>query len=37
MNPRAESADAYENTRMTALIANPHGIYGITPSRDVEA
>ena len=37
MNPRAESDDAYETTRMTALIANPTGIFGITPSHDVEA
>ena len=37
MNPRRESDDAYETTRMTALIANPHGIFGITPARDVES
>jgi ATP-dependent protease HslVU (ClpYQ) peptidase subunit len=37
LNPRRESDDAYETTRMTALVANPHGIFGVTPSRDVEA
>jgi ATP-dependent HslUV protease, peptidase subunit HslV len=37
MNPRRESDDAYETTRITALIANPHGIFGITPARDVES
>ena len=37
MNPRRESDDAYETTRMTALIANPHGIFGVTPARDVES
>jgi ATP-dependent protease HslVU (ClpYQ) peptidase subunit len=37
MNPRSESDDAYQTTRMTALIANPHGIFGVTPARDVES
>jgi ATP-dependent protease HslVU (ClpYQ) peptidase subunit len=37
LNPRRESDDAYETTRMTALVANPNGIFGVTPSRDVEA
>jgi ATP-dependent protease HslVU (ClpYQ) peptidase subunit len=37
MNPRAESDDAYQTTRMTALMANPHGIFGVTPARDVES
>jgi ATP-dependent HslUV protease, peptidase subunit HslV len=36
MNPRRESDDAYETTRMSALIASPHGIFGVTPARDVE-
>jgi ATP-dependent HslUV protease subunit HslV len=36
MNPRRESDDAYETTRMNALIASPRGIFGITPARDVE-
>jgi ATP-dependent protease HslVU (ClpYQ) peptidase subunit len=37
MNPRAETDDAYETTRMSALLASPRGIFGVTPSRDVEA
>lgn len=37
MNPRADSDDAYQTTRMSALIANPHGIFGVTPARDVES
>jgi ATP-dependent protease HslVU (ClpYQ) peptidase subunit len=37
LNPRKDSDDAYETTRMTALLASPRGIFGITPSRDVEA
>jgi ATP-dependent protease HslVU (ClpYQ) peptidase subunit len=37
MNPRAESDDAYETTRMSVLLASPRGIFGVTPSRDVEA
>jgi ATP-dependent HslUV protease, peptidase subunit HslV len=37
LNPRKDSEDAYETTRMTAVVASPRGIYGITPSRDVEA
>ena len=37
MNPRSESDDAYETTRITALLANQHGIFGVTPSRDVES
>ena len=36
MNPRAETDDAYETTRMSALLASPRGIFGVTPSRDVE-
>lgn len=36
MNPRRESDDAYETTRITALIASPQGIFGVTPARDVE-
>ncbi len=36
MNPRRESDDAYETTRVTALLASPRGIFGVTPSRDVE-
>ena len=37
MNPRAESDDAYQTTRITALLASQQGIFGVTPSRDVEA
>jgi ATP-dependent protease HslVU (ClpYQ) peptidase subunit len=37
MNPRSDSDDAYQTTRMTALMANPHGIFGVTPARDVES
>lgn len=37
LNPRKESEDPYETTRMTALLASPRGIFGVTPSRDVEA
>ena len=37
LNPRKDSEDAYETTRMTAVVASPRGIFGITPSRDVEA
>jgi ATP-dependent HslUV protease subunit HslV len=37
MNPRKESDDAYETSRIGALLASPRGIFGITPSRDVEA
>jgi ATP-dependent protease HslVU (ClpYQ) peptidase subunit len=37
MNPRAESDDPYETTRMSALLASPRGIFGVWPSRDVEA
>ncbi len=37
MNPRRESDDAYETTRMTAVLAGPRGIFGVTPARDVES
>jgi ATP-dependent HslUV protease subunit HslV len=37
MNPRRETDDAYETTRMTAVVANPRGIFGVTPARDVES
>jgi ATP-dependent protease HslVU (ClpYQ) peptidase subunit len=37
MNPRAETDDPYETTRMSALIASPRGLFGVTPSRDVES
>jgi ATP-dependent protease HslVU (ClpYQ) peptidase subunit len=37
MNPRAGTDDAYETTRISALLATPRGIFGVTPSRDVES
>jgi ATP-dependent protease HslVU (ClpYQ) peptidase subunit len=37
LNPRKDSEDAYETTRMTSVLASPRGIFGVTPSRDVEA
>jgi ATP-dependent protease HslVU (ClpYQ) peptidase subunit len=37
MNPRRETDDAYETTRMSAVLASPRGIFGITPARDVES
>src|SRR5574341_1693707 len=30
LNPRKDSEDAYETTRMTAVVASPRGIFGIT-------
>ena len=35
LNPKEEDEDAYESTHITALIANPTGIYGIYSMRDV--
>lgn len=37
LNPRKDPEDAYRTTRMSALIASPRGIFGVTPSRDVES
>jgi ATP-dependent protease HslVU (ClpYQ) peptidase subunit len=37
MNPRRETDDPYETTRMTAVVANARGIFGVTPARDVES
>ena len=37
MNPRRETEDPYETTRMSALVANSRGIFGVTPARDVES
>jgi ATP-dependent protease HslVU (ClpYQ) peptidase subunit len=37
LNPRRDSDDPYETTRMTAVLANPRGIFGVTPTRDVES
>jgi len=36
LNPRRESDDAYQTTRMSAVIASPRGLFGVTPARDVE-
>ena len=36
LNPRKDAEDAYETTRMTAVLASPRGIFGVRPSRDVE-
>jgi ATP-dependent HslUV protease, peptidase subunit HslV len=35
LNPKEEEEDAYESTHITALIANPTGIYGIYSMREV--
>jgi ATP-dependent HslUV protease, peptidase subunit HslV len=35
LNPKEEEDDAYESTHITALIANPTGIYGIYSMREV--
>jgi ATP-dependent protease HslVU (ClpYQ) peptidase subunit len=35
LNPKEEDEDAYESTHITALIANPCGIYGIYSMREV--
>ena len=35
LNPKEEDEDAYESTHVTALIANPTGIYGIYSMREV--
>lgn len=35
LNPKEEDEDAYESTHITALIANPSGIYGIYSMREV--
>ena len=35
LNPKEEDEDAYESTHITALIANPTGIYGIYSMREV--
>lgn len=37
MNPRRETDDPYETTRISALVVNPRGIFGVTPARDVES
>ncbi len=35
LNPKEEDEDAYESSHITALIANPTGIYGIYSMREV--
>jgi ATP-dependent protease HslVU (ClpYQ) peptidase subunit len=35
LNPREEEDDPYESTQITALVANPHGIYGVYSMREV--
>ncbi len=35
LNPKEEDEDAYESTHITALLANPTGIYGIYSMREV--
>lgn len=37
LNPKEEEEDAYESTHITALLANPTGIYGIYSMREVFA
>ena len=35
LNPKEEDDDPYESTQITALIANPHGIFGVYSMREV--
>jgi ATP-dependent protease HslVU (ClpYQ) peptidase subunit len=35
LNPKEEEDDPYESTQVTALIANPHGIFGVYSMREV--
>ena len=35
LNPKEEDGDPYESSQITALIANPSGIYGIYSYREV--
>jgi ATP-dependent protease HslVU (ClpYQ) peptidase subunit len=35
LNPKEEEDDPYESTQITALIANPRGIYGVYSMREV--
>jgi ATP-dependent HslUV protease, peptidase subunit HslV len=35
LNPKEEDEDAYESTHITALVANPTGIYGVYSMREV--
>ena len=35
LNPKEEDSDPYESSQITALIANPSGIYGVYSYREV--
>jgi ATP-dependent protease HslVU (ClpYQ) peptidase subunit len=35
LNPREEEDDPYESMQVTALVANPHGIFGVYSMREV--
>jgi len=35
LNPKEEDDDAYESTQITALVANPQGIFGVYSMREV--
>src|SRR5215470_5641479 len=35
LNPKEEEDDPYESTQVMALIANPHGIFGVYSMREV--
>lgn len=35
LNPKEEDDDPYESTQITALLANPRGIYGVYSMREV--
>jgi ATP-dependent protease HslVU (ClpYQ) peptidase subunit len=35
LNPKEEDDDPYESTQITALVANPHGIFGVYSMREV--
>jgi len=35
LNPKEEEDDPYESTQVTALIANPNGIFGVYSMREV--
>ena len=36
LNSQDEKDDPYETTRISALLANPHGIFGVYPMREVD-
>jgi ATP-dependent HslUV protease, peptidase subunit HslV len=36
LNPNEEKEDPYETTRISALLANPFGIFGVYPLRSVD-